>query len=233
MRLSPLAGLFAVLFATSAARADDTAALPARIGVVPTLGVGVAKLTNTSRFPTFIGLTTLGGEVHAEAPPYGALFRFQFHSSGLDGRWTAPSFALGGSYRLFGDGVDRLAILVRGGFLWERWHATSGNCPIDFFVPTNCKAFTPPAPNGVLLNQAPVVNVTGDTLGLFAGARFEMPVALFYLALDGELGGLVDVDETTPDSVLHVRVALSVGFRDLRRKGNPMRERAPRQKRKD
>src|SRR5690348_12752340 len=104
MRLVVVSVVAAALFASSGARAEDTSGLPARIAVLPTMGVGVAKVTNSGPFPGFIGLTTLGGEVHVELPPYGGFFRFQFHSSGLDGRWTAPSFALGGSYRLFGDG---------------------------------------------------------------------------------------------------------------------------------
>ncbi len=198
------------------ARADDgVRALKTRIGVLPSVGVGFAKFGRSAPFPSFVGLTTLGVEVHAEVPPWGGFVRFEFDSSGPDGRWTAPAFALGGSYRFFGDGVDRLALLGRAGVLYERWHATNGNCPVDFFVPTNCKAIVTPAPTGVFLNEPTIDTVTGDHLGLFAGARAEMPVRLFYLAVDGEVGGLVDVSES-PGAVFHLRLALVAAFRDVR-----------------
>lgn len=199
------------------ARADDVRDLPTRFGVLPSIGVGLASVGKSSPFPSFVGLTTLGVEVHGEVPPYGGFVRFQFDSSGLDGRWTAPSFALGGSYRLFGDGVDHLALLGRAGFLYERWHATSGNCPVDLFVPTNCKALVPPSPTGEILKTVPIVTVTGDHLGLLAGARVEMPIPLFYLAVDGEVGGLVDVSEPSPGTVLHFRLSLVAAFRDARK----------------
>lgn len=202
----------------SVAHADDVRDLPTRIGVLPSIGVGFAKVGSASPFPSTIGLTTLGVELHAEVPPYGGFFRFQFDSSGLDGRWTAPSFTLGGSYRFYGDGVDTLGILGRGGFLYERWHATNGNCPIDLFVPSNCKAAVAPAPSGVLLNQPPVVSVTGDHLGLMLGARLEMPIRLFYLAVDTEVGGLTDISESTPGGVFHFRFSLVAAFRDVRKK---------------
>lgn len=201
-----------------AADSQSTSQLPTRFGVVPTIGTGFAKLSSTQVFPGFIGLTTLGGEVHLEAPPYGVFARFEFHSSGLDGRWTAPSFALGGSYRLFGDGVDRLALLARGGLIWERWHATNGNCPVDFFFPSNCKALVEPAPTGVLLNNPPIVTVTGDLVGIMAGARLEMPIPWFYLALDGELAGMFDITDSTPGNVFSARIAMVIAFRDLRKK---------------
>jgi hypothetical protein len=189
-----------------------------RIGVVPTVGLGIAKVTNASPFPGFIGLTTFGGELHVEFPPFGGFFRFQFHSSGLDGRWTAPSFALGGSYRIFGDGVDHLALLGRAGPLWERWHAISvnSNCPIDLFFPTNCKALQPPSPSGVISNQPPVIEQTSDTLGLFAGLRAELPVRYLYLAGDFEVSGVANVSSSLPGTVFAARLALVLGFRDLR-----------------
>jgi hypothetical protein len=209
----------AAFLAPSAARAEDTSALPTRIAVLPTVGVGLAKVTNSSPYPGFIGLTTLGGEVHVEVPPYGGFFRFQFHSSGLDGRWTAPSFALGGSYRLFGDAVERLSLLARGGILYERWHAATpnDNCPIDFFVPSNCKALQPTAPTGVILNTQPVDSTTGDVLGLFGGLRAELPLSRFYVAFDGEISGGADLTSSVPGAMFELRVAALVGFKDARR----------------
>ncbi len=237
MRWLPVSIAAAALFTSVAAfpgraRAEDVRDLPSRVGVLPSVGVGVAKIGNSSPFPSVVGLTTFGIEVHAEVPPYGGFFRFQFDSSGLDGRWTTPSFALGGSYRFFGDGVERLALLGRFGFLYERWHATSGDCPIDLFFPSNCKALVAPAPSGVLLNTVPIVTVTGDNLGLLAGVRAEMPIALFYLAVDGEVGGLVDVSESTPGTVLHFRLSLVAAFRDARKKDNEPQSRDPRQRRR-
>jgi hypothetical protein len=220
---------------SEAARGEDVRELPARFGVLPSIGVGVAKISSSGGLPDFIGLTTLGVEVHGEVPPYGAFARFQFNSSGLDGRWTAPSFALGGTYRLFGDGVDRLALVGRAGFLYERWHgqSISSNCPIDLFVPSNCKALVAPAPSGNLLVQNPVFTYTGDNLGLLAGARLEMPVRPFYLAVEGEVGGLVDVAESTPGTIFHFRLSAIIAFRDARKKETPpSEERGERQRRK-
>jgi hypothetical protein len=203
--------------AAAATRPPEEGLLP-RFGVFPTVGTGIAKVSNAAPFPGFIGLTTLGGEVHLEVPPYGGLFRFQFHSSGDTGRWTAPSFALGGSYRLFGDALEHWALLARGGLLWERWHAISenSNCPIDFFVPTNCKALQPKAPSGVILNNPAVIEQASDLYGVFAGLRAEAPTRYFYLAGDFELDGLVNLGGTFPSTVLAARIAVVVGFRDLR-----------------
>jgi hypothetical protein len=205
----------ALFIAPGVARADGDGP-PMRIGVLPTVGLGVATVSNASPFPSVIGLTTLGGEVHVEMLPYGAFFRFQYHSSGPDGHWTAPSFALGGTYRIAGDGITRVGILARGGLLWERWHATNGNCPVDFFVPTNCKALTPQAPSGVILNEPSIVSVTADTFGLFGGLRAEMPLTKVYVAFDAEASGVVDVGSSFPGSVIALRIALTLGFRDTR-----------------
>jgi len=204
-----------------------------RFGVFPTVGTGIAKVSNSSPFPGFIGLTTLGGELHLEVPPYGGFFRFQFHSSGDTGRWTAPSFALGASYRLFGDALDHWALLARGGVLWERWHAISenSNCPIDLFVPTNCKALQPIAPSGNILNTPPVIEQTSDMYGVFAGLRAEAPTRYFYLAGDFELDGVVNSGGTFPSTVLAARIAIVVGFRDLRASERPPGE-TPRERKR-
>jgi hypothetical protein len=193
--------------------------LPLRIGVHPLVGVGLAKLSNTGPFPNVIGLTTLGGDLHVERPPYGGFFRLQFHSSGLDGRWTAPSFALGASYRLYGDSVETFGILARAGVLWERWHATNANCPIDLFVPSNCKALAPPSPTGVILNQGPIVTQTADMFGLLAGVRAEMPIRFLYLAADFEASGVADFGDGFPGTLFQARVAVLAGFRDLANRG--------------
>ena len=101
--------------------------------------------------------------------------------------------------------------------MWERWHASNDNCPVDLFFPTNCKSFAQQAPSGVILNTVPPVALTQDLLGLFAGARLELPVHYFFLAVDGEISGMADVSGTVPGSVLALRVALAIGFRDSRR----------------
>jgi hypothetical protein len=204
------------------AHAEDVRDLPTRIGVLPSIGVGLGSIGNAPQFPSLIGLTTLGIEVHGEVPPYGGFVRFQFDSSGLDGRWTAPSFTVGGSYRFFGNGVDRLALVGRAGILYERWHAlsVSGNCPIDLFFPSNCKAAAAPAPSGNILVTQPIVSVTSDDFGLMAGARVELPIRAFYLAVDSEVGGLVDVSESSPGTVLHFRLSLVAAFRDARSTDN-------------
>jgi hypothetical protein len=215
------------------ATAPEPPKLLPRLGVFPTVGVGMAKIGNSSPFPGFIGLTTLGGEIHAEVPPYGGFFRFQFHSSGEGGRWNAPSLALGGSYRLLGDGVQHWALLARGGLLWERWHAISGNsgCPVDLFVPTNCKAQQPPAFIAAQLNSAPVVEQTSDLYGLFAGLRAEAPTRYFYVAGDVELSGVANLGGSFPSSVLAARIAIVLGFRDLRASERPPGE-TPRERKR-
>jgi hypothetical protein len=197
----------------------DVRDLPSRFGVLPTVGFGFAKIGGPGVLPGFIGLSTLGIEVHGEVPPYGGFVRFQFDSSGLDGRWTAPSFALGVTYRFIGDGVETLGIVGRAGLLYERWHGMSvnSNCPIDLFVPSNCKALVPPVPSGNVTPPPPVYTYTGDNLGLLAGVRLELPVQLFYLAVDGELGGLVEVGDSTPGTVVHLRFALVAAFRDVKK----------------
>ena len=215
----------AALAAAPSARAEEMTlktaapALVGRIGFVPMVGGGVAGLTNTSDLlPGFIGFTTLGLELHGELPPYGLFLRGQYLSSGKDGRWTAPSFALGGSYRLFGDGVDHLAIVARAGLLYDRWHATNAGsgCTVALFLPTNCKALPPIVPKGTITATPTIESVTIDALGAVAGARLELPITAFYAAVDAEIATSVDVSAASPGAIISLRGALVFGFRDLR-----------------
>ena len=213
---APLA--IAILAAPATARADeDVSTYTPRIGVHPLVMGGAAVLTNPSPFPGFIGLTGLGGEIHGEIPPWGLFGRFLFQSSGDAGHWTAPSVTLGASYRIFGDGVEHISLLARAGGVWEHWHGTdSPACPIDLFVPTNCKALETPPLTGEILNQPTYNTLSNDLFGLMAGLRTEMPLSQFFVAFDGEFAGLVDVSGTTPGAVFEARAMLLLGFRDSR-----------------
>ena len=221
-------GAVAALSVATVARAEDppesvmTPKPAFRFGVVPLLGFGAAVLTNHGDLPGFIGFTSLGLEIHGERPPFGLLLRGHYLSSGRDGRWTAPSLSAGASYRVFGDGIEHLSLLGRGGFLYERWHATSvgTGCPVDLFFPTNCKALPLAAPAGVILAQTETESVTVDALGVFAGARLELPVAAFFAAIDAELTLVGDVSAPSPGAVFGLRTGIAIGFRDRRDTGN-------------
>ena len=221
-------GAVAALSVATVARAEDppesvmTPKPAFRFGVVPLIGFGAAVLTNHGDLPGFIGFTSLGLEIHGERPPFGLLLRGHYLSSGRDGRWTAPSLSAGASYRVFGDGIEHLSLLGRGGFLYERWHATNvgTGCPVDLFFPTNCKALPLAAPAGVILPQTQTESITVDALGVFAGARLELPVAAFFAAIDAELTLVGDVSAPSPGAVFGLRTGIAFGFRDRRQAGD-------------
>jgi hypothetical protein len=221
-------GIVAAMGVAPSARADDApesvmAPKPGiRIGVLPLVGFGVAGLTNSGDLPGFIGFTSLGLELHGERPPFGLLLRGHYLSSGQDGRWTAPSLSAGVSYRFFGDGIEHLSLLGRGGLLYDRWHATNvgTGCPVDLFFPTNCKALALAAPSGVILAKTNTESVTVDAFGVFAGVRLELPVAAFYAAVDAELTMVGDVSASSPGAIFGLRSGIAIGFRDRRDVGD-------------
>ena len=216
------------------ARADDPpesvmAPRPAmRIGVLPLVGFGTAVLTNPGDLPGVIGFTSIGVEIHGERPPFGLLLRGHYLSSGQEGRWTAPSLSAGASYRFFGDGITHLALLGRGGLLYERWHATNvgTGCPVALFFPTNCKALAPIAPTGVTLIKTEIESVTVEAFGIFAGVRLELPVAAFFAALDAELTMVGDVSAPSPGAIFGLRTGIAIGFRDRRDVGDAITPRS-------
>jgi hypothetical protein len=189
--------------------------LETRFGAVPLIGAGAGFVTSAEPFPGFVGFTRLGVEAYGEVPPWGIFARAEYLSSGADGRWTAPSMALGGMRRVFGDGDKRVGFLVRAGLLYDRWHAATV-CPVDLFIPTNCKAYAPPAPTGVITGAVPPVLDTVNAFGALAGARLELPLHSVFVALDGELSGTVDFDQSSPGAFLVTRFALVLGLRDYR-----------------
>jgi hypothetical protein len=214
MRVAALGAALAVgaLGMPAVARAD---AVDSRYGFTPFIGGGFAVVTHSSPLPSFIGLTALGAEIVGEVPPWGGFFRAEYLSSGQSGRWTGLSFVLGGTRRLFGEPA-RLSLLARGGIAYQHWHGASGGCDVVLFVPNSCIAqTTPPAPGTVM---APVVitDYSGNAMGIYAGARLELPIKPIYLALDASFVPVVDVDTTNPTAVLGFKLDLVLGFRDRR-----------------
>jgi hypothetical protein len=200
--------------------ATDAPPLPPwRFGLLPLLGGGFAAMTSGGTFPQFIGTTVSGLEIDAGYETLGLFGRASFFSSGQDGRWTGWSFSLGPTWRLFGDGYDRLGGIVRAGLMYERWSASNAGCDVLFFVPNQCKDFTPPPISGVVTApQRPRVDIDAEGLGVLGGARIELPVHDFYLALDGELGVMTAFQSGAPGHVLEGRAALMFGFRHRRAK---------------
>lgn len=201
-----------------AAHADD--APPAatwRLALLPVIGGGIAGMTSKSVFPSFVGTTVLGGEIDAGGERIGGFGRVQFQSSGQDGRWTAMSYTLGGSYRVFGDGFASFGGVVRAGFSFEHWRASTGGCDVALYFPASCKALVlPPAGSGVVITGPGPINASNDELGIVGGFRIELPVQAFYLALDGELGVATSLASGAPGTLLQLRTALVFALRHRR-----------------
>ncbi len=202
----------ALLLLSPGARADQ---VDSRYGFAPVVGTGIAGLTHAAPLPGFVAYTVLGGELLGEFPPWGGFLRVEYLSSGQGGRWTALSFALGVSRRLYGE-VGHLSLLARGGIAYEHWSGISGGCDVLVFVPNSCFNQTPPPAPGTTTVAAPVTDYAADTLGVVAGVRLELPIRPIYLAFDMTFVPTVDVDSKFPTSVLGLRLDLVIGFRDRR-----------------
>jgi hypothetical protein len=204
------------LGATAESRADVP---DSRSGLLPSVGGGLAVLTTPGALPSFIGYTTLGGEIFGQLKRWGLYARFDFLSSGNAGRWTAYEGTLGGSYRIFG-GSDSLALFARAGLVYEHWvGAQIGGCSVLFFVPNSC----------VTLSMPNVAEVNADAVGLSGGVRLEMPFRSIYVAFDSTFVPVVTTDEWSgssavtptkstlePGGVFQLRLQLEIGFRDNR-----------------
>lgn len=186
-----------------------------RLGLVPVVGGGVAGLTAAQPLPGFIGYTTLGGELFGQLRRWGLFVRFEFLSSGSDGRWTAYSGDAGASYRLFGDSGTP-SLFARAGLVYEQWTGQAvGGCSITLFVPNSC----------VTLGHANT-SIAGDVLGVTAGVRLELPLRSFYVAVGAafvpgvtvgtSLSPAAPVTALQPGDVFQLRFDLAVGLRDTR-----------------
>lgn len=205
------------LSASPEARADEV--VDSRYGFAPYVGGGGAFLGRASPLPSPVALTQLGAEIMGELPPWGGFFRTDYLSSGQDGRWTAISFALGGSYRLLGQ-PRHLSLLARGGFSYQYWHGSSSGCDVLVFVPNSCIAMGAPAMMGTVTVPMPVTTYSGNAFGLYLGARLELPVSPVYLALDANALPDIAVGTQNPSAILGLTVDLVVGLRDVHRSGS-------------
>jgi hypothetical protein len=185
-----------------------------RYGLVPYLGAGAAVVTSPSPFPGFIGLTGTGVELLGEAPPWGGFGRAEFLSSGNDGRWTALSFALGGSRRLFGD-LHHLSLIARAGVAYQRWHASTGGCSVFLFIPNGCINYVAPPPGSPGTPVAPTITANANALGLVGGVRLELPIKPIYVAFDASLTPVAAFD-SPPGGVIALQLNLVLGFHDYR-----------------
>jgi hypothetical protein len=219
------AAFFFSLSMTSAARADDDVPPPWRIGATPFLGAGAALMTSSSQYPGFIAMSVLGAEIHYQSDRPGGFLRAYFMSSGEDGRWTAPGISLGGSYVLFGNGYDKLALQARGALAWERWHATThgAGCAVKLFFPSQCPDYVAP-PSGAGGPSQPDVlgtHVTTDTFGIVPALRLELPTKRVYVGLDLELAAMTSFSSDAPGTVFETRFAIVFGMRDRRDSSKP------------
>jgi hypothetical protein len=191
-----------------------------KLALLPVVGVGYTHVGNSGLFPNNIGTTILGGEMDASYGRYGGVARVQYLSSGDDGRWTAMSYGLGGSYRVFGDGYDTFALIARGGLFYEHWRASTAGCPIDLFFPRNCKDFVAPPGSGIVDVLPPTTHDANDALGIFAGARVELPLHGFFVAFDAEIAPGIAFGDL-PGALLQARLAIVVGLKHRRRVDAP------------
>jgi hypothetical protein len=206
----------------SATRSSKAEVPDSRFGLIPTVGGGIAVLSSTGSpatftLPSFIGYTTLGGELFGQLRRWGLYGGFTFLSSGNAGRWTAYEGNLGFSYRLFG-GSDSFALFARGGVVYQHWVGEQSGCTVLLFVPNSC-----------VTEGENTVSINGDALGVSGGVRIEMPLQNFYIAFTSTLIPVVTVDDwpnnepvtvaqsIEPGVVFQFRLELEVGFRDNRR----------------
>lgn len=215
MKLAALAAAVSLALSTGTALADDAPA--SRVALLPLVGVGFAHVSKSDVFPNNVGTTSLGLELDAQIAELGGLLRAQFLSSGQDGRWTGMSYAVGGSYRLFGDGFDSLSLITRAGLDYEHWRASTGGCDVMLFVPNNCKDFTPPPGSGVVNPPPPSVHLGFDAIGVFGGVRLELPVRGFYVAFDAEVAPLLELGDAS-GPMLQFRAGLVLALRHRRQK---------------
>jgi hypothetical protein len=195
-----------------------------RFGLIPLVGTGVAAVTAAGTLPSVFGYTTIGGELFGQLTRWGLFLRFDFLSSGGDGPpkasyqsgWNAYSFDAGASYRLFGDS-QTLSLFARGGVTYEHWLAQEqGACSVLLFVP-----------NGCVSEGSTEVGYEGDAIGVNAGARLELPLKSFYVAVGASFIPLVTFNTSNdmmgvrqtalqPGDVFQLRIDLSFGLRDTR-----------------
>jgi hypothetical protein len=194
-----------------------------RLGITPGVGVGFVGFTGNVPFPSFVFATTLQVEALVEFDRLGFFLRGGFLSAGSSGLWTAPTAALGSQYRLIGDGEERWGFVVRAAFLYERWSAAPPGvgCSVFYFVPNGCQNLvaTSAAP-GAPIPPAPI---TADSVGLLGGARLDLPIEPVYLALDAELSGAFDVDQSLPGVAIAGQLVVTFALRDhpIRKKQSP------------
>jgi hypothetical protein len=214
------------LFSSAVAHADPVPLAPWHLGVTPSLGGGIAAMTSGGTFPKLIGLTTFGGEVDASYVRLGLFGRVIFNSSGSAGQWTGWTYTLGPTYRLFGDGYDAFALILRGGLTYEHWLAQTDGCAVILFFPNSCSNLPAPALSGVMTTNGPQpIDIETDMIGLTAGVRLELPLKPVYLGFDAELTGVAALESGAPGQMIELRTALVFGFRDRRDAGRKLRER--------
>jgi hypothetical protein len=198
-----------------------------RIGFTPGVGLGFAGFTGNVAFPSFVFTTAIQLEALVELERWGFFLRGGFLSAGADGRWVAPTIALGAQYRLVGDGEERFGVVVRAGAVYERWNATpvSGNCDVFYFIPNSCQNYgTPPPSAGGTPVAPPPASVTADSVGGLAAVRVDFPVEPVYLALDAEISAAADVDQSVPGAAITGQLVFTFALRD-----HPIRQKGPRQ----
>ena len=100
-------------------------------------------------------------------PPWGGFFRTDYLSSGQDGRWTAISFALGGSDRLLGQ-PGHLSLLARGGFCDQNWHGSSSGCDVLVSY-RQLHRDGRPRDDGTVTVPMPVTTILGNALAWYLG----------------------------------------------------------------
>jgi hypothetical protein len=222
--LSLVIALLASSLLAAPARADDDDGKDgndgkllrgARLGIVPTLGVGVAGFTGQrSYYPSFVGTSVSQLDFIVDTGRWGLFVRGAYLSSGGGGLWTAPVAAAGPTYRFAGDGEERWGIVGRAGLLYQRWRAVPGGCSPPLFIPSGCPEYVAPPSGTSFGTTAPANSTIVDNLGLLAGVAFEVPVEAFYFALGAEVSSTVDVDHASPGLVFASQLTLAFALRD-------------------
>ena len=105
---------------------------------------------------------------------------------------------------------------MRGGVVWEPWHANSTACAVYLFVPSGCVSLPPRNPDGSTPIGYKSYDDNGQNIGLLAGVRLELPLRKMYLAFDASFVPTVDVASSVPGATFGFRFAILAGFRDQR-----------------